>query len=110
MTLLEIKLPEALMDFQVLTLDEGRYNLLSVEWMADRGVLRAVLVAGPEHHRLYARVDLDHVESDCSCADPLCTTIATAVTGFDVVRQRSRRWANSKASTQAIHWLRQRRS
>ena len=45
MTVLEINLPEALMDFQVLAVDEGRYNLLSGEWMGDRGVLRAVLVA-----------------------------------------------------------------
>ena len=52
MTLLEINLPEALMDFQVLAVDEGRYKLLSSEWMADRGVLRAALVADQEHHRL----------------------------------------------------------
>ncbi len=90
MTLLEINLPEALMDFQVLAADEGRYKLLSSEWMADRGVLRAVLVADQEHHRLYVRVDVDNVEWDCSCGDPLCTAIATAVTGFDAVRQRSR--------------------
>jgi len=89
MSLLEINLPEALMDFQVLAVDEGRYNLLSSEWLADRGVLRAVLVAGQKHHCLYVRVNIDDVEWDCSCGDPHCTAIATAVTGFDAVQQRS---------------------
>ena len=81
----EIKLPKPLLAVQVDAADAGRFESISCEWLADLGVLRAVLVADHEHHRLYARVKANDLAWDCSCGKANCPAIAAAVAGYEAV-------------------------